>query len=384
MKRKSSVTQKQVAKEAGVSQTAVSLIFNGDTSIRINDDTRKHVLDIADKMGYVPQAAARSLVQGHSNNLALVLLRPHQQVFNDPYIPNIITGFSEVARKGGFRIVVEQIDDASRLSVIRTMLKGGEVAGIVLSGSISSHQEITQLAEEGHPIVALSHSLNLNTTLHNIDIDHVDGVQQISKHLINIGYERIACISYAPAHDEQVQLRIATFQKVLEEHGRRLEPTLIRYGNYDPDSGYTAMKELLAQKQLPEAVYCMNDLMAMGAMAAIRDAGLNIPSDIAIVGYDGMRFAAFTEPPLTTIHAPEVEQGRLAAQTLIDLLHSTSSKSLSAGKTEALTDKVHYLKPKLVIRQSCGWKHKTNTEATTQNEVISIESLSSSQPLLTK
>ena len=388
MKRKSSVTQKQVAKEAGVSQTAVSLIFNGDTSIRINDDTRKHVLDIADKMGYVPQAAARSLVHGHSNNLALVLLRPHQQVFNDPYIPNIITGFSEVARKAGFRIVVEQIDDVSRLSVIRTMLKGGEVAGIVLNGSISSHQEITQLAEEGYPIVALGHGPNINPALHNINIDHGHGIKQMTKHLIGIGYQRIACISYAPEHDEHVQSRIAIFRQVLEAHNRGLEPTLIRYGNYDPESGYTAMKELLAQKQIPEAVYCMNDLMAMGAMSAIRDAGLNIPTDIAIVGYDGMRFAAFTAPPLTTVHAPEVEQGRLAADTLISLLANTKSKI-----SKASNEKVQFLKPELVIRQSCGWQNTTETTNKTTSETTSntiqshptsINTLSSSQQLLNK
>lgn len=351
MRRKSSVTQKQVAKEAGVSQTAVSLIFNGDTSIRINEDTRKHVLDIAEQMGYVPQAAARSLVQGHSNNLALVLLRPHRQVFNDPYIPNIITGFSEVARKAGFRIVVEQINDLSTLSVIRTMLKGGEVAGIVLNGTTSSQELITQLSEEGYPIVALGPKLN--PALNSVVIDHTDGIQKITNHLVSTGYNRIACITYAPKHDEHVQKRLDIFQNVLLKNNCELNSKLIRYGNYGPESGFNAMKDLLAQDQLPEAVYCMNDLMAMGAMAAIREAGLTIPDDIAIVGYDDMRFAAFTAPPLTTIQSPEIDQGRQAAQTLISQL-----------KGNAPTEQIQYLKPELVIRQSCGWQKKMQKKPT--------------------
>ena len=340
MKRKSSVTQKQVAKAAGVSQTAVSLIFNGDTSIRINDDTRKHVLEIAEQMGYVPQAAARSLVQGHSNNLALVLLRPHRQVFNDPYIPNIITGFSEVARKAGFRIVVEHIDDLARLPVIRTMLKGGEVAGLVLSGTIGSLELTTKLSQDGHAIVALDSSAN--PALQSVVIDHLSGVDTLTKHLVGIGYKRIACITYAGKQEPHVQKRLNSFQKILLEHGCD-GADLTRYGNYDPQSGYEAMKELLKLKPLPEAVYCMNDLMAMGAMSAIREAGLSIPNDIAIVGYDGMRFAAFTSPPLTTMQSPEIEQGRQAARTLIASL-----------KGESGSEQIKALKPELVIRQSCG------------------------------
>ncbi len=360
MKRKSSVTQKQVAKEAGVSQTAVSLIFNGDTTIRINEDTRKHVLDIAEQMGYVPQAAARSLVQGHSNNLALVLLRPHRQVFNDPYIPNIITGFSEVARQAGFRIVVEHIDDLARLSVIRTMLKGGEVAGIVLSGTIGSHELTTQLTQEGHAIVALDSSAG--PSLSSVAIDHLAGVDTLAKHLVGIGYRRIACITYASLQESHIQKRLKAYQNVLKQNNCDDERELIRYGNYDPQSGYIAMKELLNLKKQPEAVYCMNDLMAMGAMAAIREAGLSIPDDIAIVGYDDMRFAAFTAPALTTMQSPEIEQGRKAASTLIANLKAASP-----------IQEIQYLNPELVIRESCGWqKERKKMTHTVSQPILSV------------
>jgi LacI family transcriptional regulator, repressor for deo operon, udp, cdd, tsx, nupC, and nupG len=117
----------------------------------------------------------------------------------------------------------------------------------------------------------------------------------------------------------------------------------VRYGSYDPESGYDAMKSLLQERPLPTAVYSMNDLMALGAIRAVHESGLRIPQDIAIVGYDDMRFSAFTYPPLTTVHAPEIELGQEAARMLVKLINGVKVENPHLS-----------LEPELMIRESCG------------------------------
>ena len=136
--------------------------------------------------------------------------------------------------------------------------------------------------------------------------------------------------------------RLATYRYVLEEAGLPYSENNIRFGYYDPVTGYEAMQSLLSQKPLPDAVYCMNDYMALGAMKAIQDAGLHIPDDIAVVGYDDMRFAEFTQPALTTIRAPEVQLGEVAGELLIDLIDEKQPDQ-----------RITLLETELMIRESC-------------------------------
>ncbi|MGB1288025.1 MAG: LacI family DNA-binding transcriptional regulator, partial [Aggregatilineales bacterium] len=307
MKKRASVTQKQIAQRAGVSQTVVSLALNRSSAVILSDITRQRVLDVAKEMGYVPQAAAKSLVQGHSTNIGLVLVQPHYQVFRDPYIPNVMTGLSEIVRENSYRLIVEHITHLDDLSIIRDMLKSGEVAGLILSNFHWAEEIATPLIEEKYPIV-LTDTYDKHN-YHSASINHVDGVRSVVTHMVEQGHQRIACIAYGPADHLHVTRRLQIFQDVLQEVGIAFNPSLIRYGEYDPESAYTQMQWLLTETSPPTAVFGMNDMMAIGAMRAILDAGLRIPEDIAVVGYDEMRFAPFTNPALTTVRAPEVKLG---------------------------------------------------------------------------
>lgn len=344
MKKRTSVTQKEIAKKAGVSQTLVSLALNGSYDVTLSEETREKVLEVARELGYVPQAAAKSLKKGRSSNIGLVLVQPHFQVFRDPYIPNIMTGLSSIVRSNGYRLIVEHINDLDDLTIIRDMLKSGEVAGLILSNYQWAKKVATPLLEEKYPIVLLDNVGGWHYD--SVGIDHVMGVKSAVSHLIGLGHERIAYITYGPEDHLHVMNRLDTVRKIIEEAGLIFDPQLVRYGHYDPESGYANMQSLLTENPMPTAVFGMNDMMAIGAMRAILDAGLKIPDDIAVIGYDDMRFSAYTNPALSTVNAPEIDLGHSAGEMLISLISgSPLPKSQISLETE------------LVIRASCGANH---------------------------
>ncbi len=337
--KKHTVTQKQIAKRAGVSQTLVSLALNNSYDVALSEETRQRVLDVASEMGYVPQAAARSLAQGHTNTIGLVLVRPHHQVFRDPYIPNVITGLVEVLRRRGYRLMVEHIDDLNNVQVVSDMLKGGEVAGVVLSGETGVERVFAHLVEVGYPIVVLNESSALN---HTVRIDHANGIRSAVDHMIGLGHRHVAAIHYGPDND-QADWRLGNLHQTLASHNIAVDPAYIRFGEYDPESGYRAMQGILQLNPRPTALFGMNDMMAIGAMRAIHETGLRIPQDIAVIGYDDMRFAAFTNPSLTTVRAPESEQGRQAAMMILKLIEGQPTHDVQT-----------VLSTKLIVRASCG------------------------------
>lgn len=339
MKKRTSVTQKEIAKRAGVSQTVVSLALNNSYDVTLSEETRQRVMEVATELGYVPQAAAKSLVQGRSNNIGLVLVRPHFQVFRDPYIPNVITGLSEIVRTHGFRLLVEHIDDLDHLRTITNLLKGGEVAGMVLSSAHGFDEVVIPLIEEEYPIVLLDTAPDGACV---VTLNHVKGVSAAGKHLASLGKTPVACITFAP-WNPHVDMRLQAFYAGLRRGGVAFDERYLRYGAYDPDSGYAEMQSLLQEDPYPRAVFGMNDMMALGAMRAILDAGLRVPEDIAVIGYDDMRFAEFTNPALTTVRAPEIELGRVAGQRLIDFI---DGKSIQQRQIKLDTE--------LIVRASCG------------------------------
>jgi LacI family transcriptional regulator len=339
--KKSQVTARQVAQHAGVSQTTVSFVLNNVERANISEATRERVLNSAKALGYVPTAAARTLARGTSSSIGMVIVKPHQQVFIDPYIPNVMTGLNQATSAQGYRILFEMVNDLNPIRTIERLLRSGEVAGVVVIGLVwGNEQALHPLLEEGYPIIVTDQvdSPLVPTTY----IDHIDGVRQMMAHLTHLGHRRIACITYGP-NNPHLQRRINAYREGLEAAGIAYDDNLLRYGAYEPESGYTAMQSLLQVDPLPTAVFCMNDLMALGALKALEHAGLRVPEDIAVAGYDDMRFAPYTTPALTTISAPEVQVGIAAGQQMIDLIH----------RHDTLQVKI-ILSSKLVVRESCG------------------------------
>jgi DNA-binding LacI/PurR family transcriptional regulator len=338
------VTSRQVAELAGVSQTTVSFVLNNVESANISDETRERVMEAARRLNYIPDVAARSLARGRSNNIALVLAQPHRQVFIDEYIPKVLTGINEVTQEHGLRILVELVSGDRLSNVYANLLRSKEAAGIIINFNFPTKQDIDQViacTADGLPVVSLN---DIHPQVYSVEVDKFDGVRKIVQHLIDLGHRRIACITYAPADTvPHVQERLKVFHDTLSSNGLSVEKTLVRDGVYDPETGYTAMQSILQSGPPPTALYAMNDLMAFGAIRAIQDYGLRVPQDIAVVGFDDIRLAPFSNPPLTTVNEPDVEHGRRAAEMLLTLINGGTPKV-----------KQLKLQTQLVIRESCG------------------------------
>jgi DNA-binding LacI/PurR family transcriptional regulator len=315
------VTSKQIGERAGVSQTTVSFVLNNVEGVNISPETRQRVKDVARELGYVPDAMARSLARGQSSNIGFIIGQPHKQFLIDEYLPAVMTGLSRVIGEQDFRLLVEFVAHGKNPDTYMGLVRGGEVAGAILSlygPTPNDVENIVTLVDEGYPIVSIGY---LHPRIHSVSLDRMKGVRQVVQHLIDLGHRRIACITYAPLPlNRHNQRRLLTYRETLEAARIPYDEALVRYGSYDPETGYVAMKSLLQASELPTAVFGMNDVMAYGAMAAIHEAGLRIPDDISVVGFDDIRLAAFANPPLTTVHEPAVEHGQRVAEILIALI----------------------------------------------------------------
>jgi DNA-binding LacI/PurR family transcriptional regulator len=322
-------------------------VLNQVDHSNISAETRQRVLQAAQDLNYVPDMAARALARGRSSNIALILGQPHRQVFIDEYLPTVLTGLNQVAQQHGFRILVQLVDDDMPPETYTNLIRGHEVAGMIVTFSRPRPADIDSLAAcvaERLPIVALD---EWHPDIYSVMIDKVDGVRKVLGHLLDLGHRRIACISYAPQtlpHTHAMR-RLNVYRETLETAGIAYDESLVRYGAFDPDTGYESMKSILVQSSSspPTAVFAMNDVMAFGAIAAIRDHGLRVPEDIAVTGFDDIRLARYANPALTTVYEPDIEQGRQAGHMLIDLIN---------GRVPA---EAHIrLETQLIVRQSCG------------------------------
>jgi DNA-binding LacI/PurR family transcriptional regulator len=338
------VTSKQVAERAGVSQTTVSFVLNNVEDANISAETKERVFQAARELKYIPDATAQSLARGRSNNIAFVLAQPHPQVFIDEYLPKLLTGITNVARQSGFRIMVEMAENDQLDQVYANLLGGTEVAGVIVNFNGTSETIISQIsaaAESNFPIVSTVH---LHHTIHSVEVDKLSGVRTMMRHLMSLGHRRIGVISYAPpGTNRHADYRIRVVRKMLKDVGSLLDDDLVGYGSYDPETGYQVMCEMLRVQPLPTAIFALNDIMAFGAIRAINEAGLRVPDDIAVVGFDDVRLAAFTTPPLTTMYEPDVDHGRLSAELLMALIRG-----------ETPPQKHITLETQLIVRESCG------------------------------
>ncbi len=341
------VTSKQVAERAGVSQTTVSFVLNNVRDANISMETRERVLAAARELKYIPDVSARSLARGRSNNLALVLVQPHRQIFIDEYLPRVITGISDVVQEYGYRIIVERVHSSDSADIYQKLLYSKEAAGMIINFSYATDEHIQNIiacTNDGMPVVSL---MNIHPNVYSVEVNKIDGVRIMTQHLIDLGYRRIACIAYDRSEENRhIHERVHVFLSTLRKNGIEPDLSLLRYGAFDPETGYAAMKDILesaSRTGLPEVVFGLNDMMAFGAMRAIQESGLRVPDDIAVVGFDDVRLANFSSPPLTTMNEPDEEHGRLAAQMVTTLLE---------GKVPP--ERHISLNTRLVIRDSCG------------------------------
>jgi len=331
-------TSFDVAKMAGVSRATVSFVLNNVHGVSISEATRQRVLDAAKKLNYYPDAAGRKLANGKSSTLGLVLRQSQEQVFADALLPQVLLGVEQAATTQGFQVLLKPLEPDDSTGYMR-LINENQVDGIILSGPRQDDSEIIRLHRDGFPIMLMGQLPD--GSLPYVDIDAVDGAARAVKHLIELGHRRIAMITNASLEYTSAQQRRSGYLNALQETGIDQDDSLIREGDYTPASGFEAMNELLNISPRSTAVFVASDVVALGAIHAIKRARVRIPEDIAVVGFDDIPLAEYYDPPLTTIRLPAYGLGWAAGERLVRLVNN-----------EDLDLEVVLLESELIARQS--------------------------------
>jgi DNA-binding LacI/PurR family transcriptional regulator len=342
MKRR--VTTHDIAREAGVSRTTVSHVLNKQPGVALNPKTRERVLETAQKLGYVPNSAAQMLVTGRSRTVGLVLSRP-DLISVDAFVPSMIYGLNEVCRMRGYRLLMDSIHDPGDPDSYLELAKSKRIDGLIVINPREDDEALRKVIDSKFPLVVFGSSGHPQEN----SIGTKDGQAscRATRHLISLGHRRIAHISYAPLVYNPARTRLKGYRLALRAGEIRFDPQLFAEGDFTGESGYNAMKRILATDADPTALFAGNDTLALGAMLAVREAGLSVPEDFAVVGYDDIPGAAFACPPLTTVRSHAFEQGHLVGEAVIALVD---------GKKIGIHQSV--LPLELTIRESCGAKAK--------------------------
>lgn len=338
------LTLEEIGKIAGVSRATVSRVINNHPNI--SDDVRAQVQKVIDETGYRPNIAARTLASNSSQILGLVIPSILSNVFTNPYYPRLIQGIGQACNETEYSLTlfIFQSPEEEQLGTKR-IIGNALLDGLIVSADNADADMIERLLAGNVPFVQIGRPINhSDKPIHYIETDNYEGAVKATQHLIDLGYQRIAQI--ATAKNTAGMDRDYGYRNTLETNNLPIDDDLIAYTDFSEEKAYAAMQTLLPHA--PDAVFIHSDAMAIGAMRAIDEAGLKIPDDIAVVGFDDLPPALSAKPPLTTLRQPIAETGAAAVQTLIQILEHPNDAPIATK-----------LPVELVIRESCGAKRDT-------------------------
>ncbi len=326
---------KDIARAAGVSHSTVSRALSD--SPLINAATRARIHRLAAEMGYSPDAGARSLVRGHTCTVGVVVT-----TIADPFSAEVVEGIEGAAYSHGYSVILAASQDEPEREIAAVeMLRSKRVDAVIVTSSRvgALHQE--RLGAAGVPVILLnSHSQQLAPHTFSVRVDDVHGGRLATEHLLALGHRRIAHVAGPAGHSSSAD-RLAGYRAALADAGILFDAALVFGGTGRPAAGEQALAALLALAERPTAVFCYNDMTAIGLLRAARQAGLVVPRDLAVVGFDDIPFAAYVAPSLTTVAQPKLEMGERAMQMALALM---------AGRSERVRDVV--LQGRLVGRET--------------------------------
>lgn len=313
-------TMRDVADEAAVSLQTVSNVINGQGRMAI--ETRTRVEGVIARLGYHPNNSARGLRSLRTSTLAFLVLDEHAAFLADPLTDLIIAGVGDVARERGYGVLIQGARPGAHDPRFLAPLREARVDGafVLLSGEPAIRRSyVDELEQIGTPFVLFDEPPPSASTL-SVRADQRAGAVRLTEYLLGRGHRRIGFLA-ARVPWPVVEERYAGFGEALARAGIEHDPSLDVFdGTYEPDGGGRMMQGLLDRPEPPTAVLCGSDLLAIGAIGAMRQRGLRVPDDIAVCGYDDFAFARFFEPALTTVHVPGYEMGRAGASLLFDRL----------------------------------------------------------------
>jgi LacI family transcriptional regulator len=334
-------TIRDVAREAGVSIATVSRVFNN--SSLVSEATAKVVMQVAARFDYWPNSAAQSLTTNRSNTLGVLL----PDLFGEFY-SEVIRGIDSLARRESYQIMLSSshADNEEILMAARSML--GRIDGLLMMAPDDASADTVNRIRRRIPLVLLNPATDSAQNC-SVSIDNFSGAREAVNHLLKLGHRRIAMVA-GPQGNVDANERLRGFTQALSDAGQDPEEAMVVQGDFRESSGFSAGIELMKRVPRPSAVFVANDSMAVGLLAALENLGVDVPGDLAVVGFDDVDIAGYLRPPLTTVHIDAFALGQRAAQMMVNEIQSPAKGTNHNIKLPAV----------LKIRRSCGaqpnWK----------------------------
>jgi DNA-binding LacI/PurR family transcriptional regulator len=307
------VTLEHVARRANVSRATASRVVNGDP--RVGEPVRVAVESAVRELQYVPNRAARSLVTRRSDSIAVVIPEPTARLFGDPFFPRVLRGISDALEAEGLQLILLMPQAPADEVRVERYLEAGHVDGVLLISLHGADPLPTGLRRHGVPLVVGGRPPQEGFTY--VDVDNRGGAATAIGHLLDGGRRRIATI--AGPQDMAVGAdRLAGYRERLVRDGRPPDDAVVEVADFTHDGGRSAMERLLTREPSLDAVFAASDLMAIGALAALRAAGRSVPEEVALVGFDDAPIAATADPALTSVRQPIEEMGREMTRLLLE------------------------------------------------------------------
>lgn len=303
-------TMRDVARRAGVSPATVSRVLNN--THYISDDTRERVLQVVNELNYFKNIHARRLATGKSDLFGLVI-----SDIENPFFPEVIRGFQIAAWDCGFDVLLlnTEYDPQRTQSIVRKLVES-DVRGVAIMTSSIDNTATRELTEAEIGIV-FSNLCSADKLISNIRVDYGKGIDQAIEHVARLGHRRAGVIA-GPEGNRTATTILQALVSGLTRRG--MKPFPVTHSNYRVDAGASAVRDILVARDVPTVIFCGSDLIAMGAMSALEEAGVRVPDDISVVGIDNIAFATLARPPLTTIDVPREKLGRTAFHALEKIL----------------------------------------------------------------
>ncbi len=326
------VSIKDIARLAGVSYSTVSRALNDNPVV--NRETAARIKNVATTAGYAANAVGRSLATGRTQTIGVIVT-----TIADTFAAEIVAGIEAVAGKSGFSVVLAcaHADPEREIGIVRSF-RENRVDGLVITASRVGTLYAPLISEMKVPLVLVNH-FSPGQFAQSVMIDNVSGAREVTQHLIRLGHRRIAYLGDQFGLQSDTD-RFSGYRQALTEADIPFQPKLLVHGNGKPLGAVAPMEKLLSLPEKPTAVFCYNDMSALGALHVAVKRGLGVPKDISLIGFDDLFFNPFTEPALTSLRQPMKTMGQEAAKVLLKLL---------AGEQ---TEHPIVLKGELMIRSS--------------------------------
>jgi LacI family transcriptional regulator len=330
-----SATIKEVAKQAGVSVATVSRVLNDKGPVR--DETRRRILEVAERLRYTPHGAARSLITNETHTVAVLLPDIHGEFFSE-----VIRGIDSTAHGSGYHLLVASShNDREEIKALLRAMRGRVDGLILMSPDVEGHTLEANLPES-LPILLLNCMVD-GSSFDSINIDNHGGAFAMVRHLAGLGHRRIALIKGA-AENYDASERLRGYRDAVAALALDDSPELVLDGDFSEEAGYRAGLRILAMERRPSAIFAANDAMAIGCLFGLREAGVGVPDELALAGFDDIPIARYMTPPLTSV---SVSIARLGARSMERLLSSVKARNSHQRRHETLPTT-------LVVRGSCG------------------------------